>query len=127
MPYYAAGYTITAFQVFDLVYHLTGKSYKRDEYHLALDYLYEELLKKYGADMHDLEDSVEQTILIVCLESENPISTSELLDDKKAENVRNYLDRAGVRAFKCHTASWDKLRSDLSICCWPAMYCVLAF
>ena len=108
MPYYAAGYTITALQVFDVVYHLTGKSYKRDEYDLALDYLYEELLKKYGADIHDLEDSIEPTILIVCKESEYPISTSELLDDKKAENVRNYLDRAGVRTFKCHAATWDK-------------------
>ncbi|KAF9443175.1 hypothetical protein P691DRAFT_788396 [Macrolepiota fuliginosa MF-IS2] len=107
MPYYAAGYTITFFQVFDLVYHLTGKSYKRDEYSLALDFLYDDLLNKYGCDMHDLEDTVEPTILIVCLESSDaPISTKDLLNNKTATNIRSYLDRAGLKPYKSHSATW---------------------
>jgi hypothetical protein len=106
MPYYAAGYSITSFQVFDLVYHLTGKSYKREEYDIALDFLYDDLLNKYGVDMHDLEDTVEPTILIVCLESDAPISTRDLLNNKTASNIRSYLDRAGLKPYKSLAASW---------------------
>lgn len=107
MPYFAAGYTITSNQVFDLVYHLTGKSYKRDEYDQALDFLFDDLYSKYAVDMHELEDAVEPTILIVCIHSESSqVQTRDLLNHKTAVNIRSYLDRAGLKPYKSHTASW---------------------
>jgi hypothetical protein len=109
MVYYAAGYTITAIQVFDLVYHLTGKSYKRNEYDLALDFLYDDLLNKYNVDMHELEDAVEPTIIIACLESnQQELQTKDLVNNKKAANIRSYLDRAGVKPYKSHVVSWPE-------------------
>ncbi|EKM79677.1 hypothetical protein AGABI1DRAFT_114160 [Agaricus bisporus var. burnettii JB137-S8] len=109
MVYYAAGYTITSFEVFDLVYHFTGKSYKHSEYDLALDFLYYDLLNKYNVDMHELDDSIESTILIACLESnQQELHTKDLVDNVKAANIRSYLDRAGLKRYKSLAMSWPK-------------------